>query len=356
MIRLLVLQYLYNLSDERVIEEVSLNLTYMWFLKINPDEDLPDASLLSKFRVHRLRDITLDEIIIEIVKQCVDKGIIKDKGISIDATHTQANTFKAIPERVMKRLAKRIFKTYEKEIGTLPEDIEQNIPDYKGIEDKKEAKKVMKNYLEAEIKKVENTINPQEHSKTHKVVENAKAILQDPKFIEQRGVRSIVDQDARVGHKSKTADFFGYKNEYIITTHERIITAITVANGAYVDGTRFEELIELTKKTGLKPKEVYGDKAYFRKPILDTIKEMQARAYIPVSEMAYKIDEERFSYNKDSDEWFCSQGNKTINKKHRKDKSGKQTYKYYFEKEKCRECTKRAGKDKGTGTCLRKRI
>ncbi len=57
--------------------------------------------------------------------------------------------------------------------------------------------------------------------------------------------------------------------------------------------------------------------------------------------MAYKIDEELFSYNKDSDEWFCSEGNITVNKKHRKDKSGKQTYKYYFEKEKCRNCSKR---------------
>ncbi|SNS73924.1 Transposase domain [Anaerovirgula multivorans] len=47
MIRILVLQYLYNLSDERVIEEASLNLAYMWFLKINPDETLPNPSFQS---------------------------------------------------------------------------------------------------------------------------------------------------------------------------------------------------------------------------------------------------------------------------------------------------------------------
>ena len=57
--------------------------------------------------------------------------------------------------------------------------------------------------------------------------------------------------------------------------------------------------------------------------------------------MAYKIDEERFGYNKDSDEWFCNQGNKTTRKKHRNDKSGKQTYKYYFEKSICKNCTQR---------------
>ena len=83
------------------------------FLDINPEEELPHPSLLAKFRVHKLQDVTLDEIIIEIVNQCVEKGIIKDTGISIDSTHTEANTFKATPERVMKRLANKIFKTLE---------------------------------------------------------------------------------------------------------------------------------------------------------------------------------------------------------------------------------------------------
>ncbi len=341
MTKLLVLQYLYNLSDEKVIEEASLNIAYMWFLGINPEEELPHPSLLSVFRVHRLQDVTLDEIIAEIVRQCVDKGIIKDTGISIDATHTKANTFKATPERVMKRLAKKIFKTYEKESGKLPEDIDTDIPDYKEIKDHKEAKKVMKNYLEGKIEEIENIVNEEKNSKTIEILENAKEILKDPKFIEQKGVRSIVDQDARVGHKSRTEHFFGYKTEYVITTDERIITAVTVADGAYVDGTKFEELIDLTQQTGLGITEVYGDKAYFRKPILNKINEIKAKPYIPVSEMVYKIDEEKFSYNKDSDEWFCNQGNKTVKKKYMKRKCGKESYRYYFKREKCKNCPKR---------------
>lgn len=343
MIKLLVLQYLFNLSDEKVIEEASLNIAYLWFLGLNPDDDLPHPSLLAKFRVHRLQGVTLDEIIVEIVKQCVEKEIIKDTGISIDATHTEANTFKATPERVMKRLAKKIFKTYEKETGKeLPENIDQNIPNYKEIEDHKEAKQIMKNYLEKEIEKVEKIVERDKNPKTTKILENAKEILNDPKFIEQRGTRSLVDQEARVGHKSKTDHFFGYKTEFTMTTDERIITAVTVENGAYVDGTNFNRLMELTRKTGLEIEEVYGDKAYFRKPILDEINEINAKPYIPVSETTYKIDEERFSYNKDSDEWFCDEGNTTIRRTHVKRKDGREFYKYYFEKEKCKSCSKKA--------------
>lgn len=341
MVKLLVLQYLYNLSDVRVIEDASLNLAYMYFLGINPDDDLPHPSLLAKFRKHKLDEeanLTVDDIITEIVKQCIDMGIIEGEGLSIDVTHTEANTFKATPERVMKNLAKKIFKNLEKETGEVFEIINQEIPNYKEIEDSNEAKETMKAYLEETISKVEENVDLEKAPQTKLIIQNAKKILADPKFIQQKGVRSLVDQDARVGHKSKTDHFFGYKTEYVITTKERIITAVRVNNGAYVDGTQFEELIELTKKSGVKIKELYGDKAYFRKPILDKIKELDAKPYIPVSESVYRIDEERYSYNKDSDEWLCNQGNQTVKKVHKKRKNGKELYRYYFDKEKCRNC------------------
>jgi len=56
--------------------------------------------------------------------------------------------------------------------------------------------------------------------------------------------------------------------------------------------------------------------------------------------MAYKIDEELYNYNKDSDEWFCAQGNHTIRKYHKKGKK-RESYRYYFDKETCRNCPMR---------------
>ena len=129
MLRILLLQYFYNLSDEKVIEEISLNLAYMWFVGINPEDELPHPSLLAKFRVHKLKDITLDDIIKEVVTQCVEKGIIKSTGISIDATHTHANTIKKTPERLLKYLARKIIKSLDEEHGFIPEDINTDIPD-----------------------------------------------------------------------------------------------------------------------------------------------------------------------------------------------------------------------------------
>lgn len=95
--RLLFLQFLYNLSDERVIEESRYNLAYKWFLGLNPEDLLPDPSQLSRFRRHRLGAHQVEKVLEHIVKQCVEKGLIQSKSIIIDSTHTIANASKEKP-------------------------------------------------------------------------------------------------------------------------------------------------------------------------------------------------------------------------------------------------------------------
>ena len=338
MAKLLILQYLYNLSDVRVIEETSLNLAYMWFIGINPEEDLPDASLLAKFRTQRLKDTSVDDIIKEVVRQCVEKNIIKGTGLSIDATHTSANTIKKVPERIMKHLARKILKNIEEELGEIPSEINVVIPNYKDIEDHKEAKQTMKNYLENMMEEVENNVDISKIPKTEKILTGAKDILKDEKFILQKGIRSLVDKDARVGYKSKTDSFYGYKIEFAMIPEERIITAVEVSDGAYVDGTKFKDLYNRTKESGFDIKEVYGDKAYFRKPILDILKETKVEAIIPVSSSVYRIDESKYSYNKDSDQWFCQMGNYTVDKKYKKNSRGQEIFCYTFNNDMCSNC------------------
>ena len=299
MAKLCILERLYNLSDIRVIEEANCNLAYLWFLGLNPDDPLPDPSLLAKFRTQRLKDISLDEILSEIVRQCVEKGIIKGTTLAVDATHTEANCKKQVPEWVMKHLAGKIFAALAADHdGNVPAGINTDIPDYKGIEDHKEAKRVMKEYLEKTVEDAE----PFAGKVTKGVIEEVKDILSDEKFILQKGLRSLADPDARVGYKSKTESFFGYKTEYAMTTDERIITAVDVHSGEYVDGTGFHELLERTEEAGVKVEAVTADKAYFRKDILDELEQKKIESVIPVSACAYKVNEDLFSYNKDEQE------------------------------------------------------
>jgi len=173
----------------------------------------------------------------------LEKGIIEGKSVSIDATHIEANTIKKTPERLMKHLARKIIKTYVEETGQNLKDIPEE-PEYQEIADYKEAKAVMKDYLETVVDIVEENIST-ESKKTNEVIKKAKEIINDPKFINQKGVRSLIDEDARVGRKSKTQDFYGYKTEFVMTTDERIITSVRTADGAYIDGSYSKEMLEL---------------------------------------------------------------------------------------------------------------
>jgi transposase len=334
MLRIQILKYLYNLSDEQLIQDLTVNMAYKWFVGLNPEDPLPETSLLTKFRTQRLQDISMDAIITEIVRQCVEKGIIKSSnGIVIDTTHIEANTIKKVPERIMKQLAKNIFKAKEQE--------EYEIPDYTQIEDHAEAKQVMKDYLEDLIEQVSKETTEE----VIQAVEEAREILASDLFIEQKGIRSLVDKDARVGYKSKTQSFYGYKAELCQTTDGSLITSIIVEPGNYVDGYHFKDHLEETLQSGLTVSGVYGDKAYFRPDILNLIKEKEASAYIPVSASTYKIDEELFSYNKDSDQWFCVMGNETVKVKAKtRERQGKKEklLEYSFERECCRNCPLRA--------------
>lgn len=133
MCKLFFLQELYNLSDKRLIEEACYNLAFLFFLGLDPEDTLPDKSLLSKFQTKRFPDDKpLDIILSTIVKQCVEKGLIKGNSVGIDAAHIEANTIKKTPERLMKHLARKILKAFEEEKGNhlceLPE-----VPNYEEI-------------------------------------------------------------------------------------------------------------------------------------------------------------------------------------------------------------------------------
>ena len=120
-----------------------------------------------------------------------------------------------------------------------------------------------------------------------------------------------------------------------------------------MDGKEFAPLLERTQNAGVTVHELYGDKAYFRKDILEMLEKQKIKGYIPVSASVYKIDEELFSYNKDSDQWFCFMGNYTVSRqkkiRHRATNREYEVYSYMFKKEQCKTCPHRdkcMGKDK----------
>lgn len=83
------LQFLYDLSDRQVEDQVNLHLACKWFVGLQPDETGPDHTALCRFR-SRLGADKFQQIFNEIVRQAREAGLVHDRLRLLDATHLAA--------------------------------------------------------------------------------------------------------------------------------------------------------------------------------------------------------------------------------------------------------------------------
>ncbi len=93
LIKMLLIGYLYGIESERKLEqEVCVNIAYRWFLGIELDEPVPDHSTISQLRRRKFNGTTVfRDIFDEIVRKCIDSGLVTGKLLLTDSTHIKAN-------------------------------------------------------------------------------------------------------------------------------------------------------------------------------------------------------------------------------------------------------------------------
>ena len=92
MVRILMLGYLYNLSENRLFEEVKMHAAYRWFCNLGFNDKVPDRTVLNRLRNHRwASDGIFEKILHEIVRQCVVIGLVRGKHLAVDGTKIRAN-------------------------------------------------------------------------------------------------------------------------------------------------------------------------------------------------------------------------------------------------------------------------
>jgi len=89
MFKIIFLQFLYNVSDRRIEEEVHFNLVLKWFTGLAIDESPPDASSLTRFR-DRLGEERFARIFNQIVEIAREKGLVSDRLSIVDSTDVKA--------------------------------------------------------------------------------------------------------------------------------------------------------------------------------------------------------------------------------------------------------------------------
>ena len=93
MFKMLLIGYLYGIKSEwRLVEEVQLNIAYRWFCGFELDDTIPNHSTFSKTRTRKWQQSDLfQKAFYEIVKQCIDSGLIDGEAMAADGSYIPAN-------------------------------------------------------------------------------------------------------------------------------------------------------------------------------------------------------------------------------------------------------------------------
>lgn len=94
MIKILLLQHLYNLSDREVLQRAQTDVAFRFFLGLSLQDALPNYSSLSYFR-GRLGEQTFRELFDAVVAQAIEQGLVKNRLRLTDASHVLADV--AVP-------------------------------------------------------------------------------------------------------------------------------------------------------------------------------------------------------------------------------------------------------------------
>lgn len=89
MFKLLVLQFLYDVSDRELEEAARDRISFRWFCEIGPMQSPPDHSAFCRFR-DRIGPETIKQLFDDLVLVAADKGFVVDKLSLVDATAVKA--------------------------------------------------------------------------------------------------------------------------------------------------------------------------------------------------------------------------------------------------------------------------
>jgi len=91
LLRALVVQMLYSIRSERLLmEEVEYSILFRWFVGLNLDEEVWDATVFTKNRDRLLEADVAKEFLAQVVELARQKGFVSDEHFTVDGTLLEA--------------------------------------------------------------------------------------------------------------------------------------------------------------------------------------------------------------------------------------------------------------------------
>ena len=121
LLRAQLLQMLYSIRSERLLmEEMDYNLLFRWFVGLNADDDVWDATTFTKNRDRLLQADIAKEFLAQVVEQARSKGLTSDEHFTVDGTLLEAWA------------GAKSFQPKEREPGPPPDDPGNPTVDFRG--------------------------------------------------------------------------------------------------------------------------------------------------------------------------------------------------------------------------------
>ena len=90
MLRIYLVQNLYNLSDMATVAEVIDSRAFSDFCGVDSSNQVPDGDTLGRFRNLLMKNNLQEKIFAQVVEQLMKRGLILKRGTIVDSTFIEA--------------------------------------------------------------------------------------------------------------------------------------------------------------------------------------------------------------------------------------------------------------------------
>src|SRR5450432_1340234 len=294
LLRILLIGYLYGVTSERkLVEELRMHLAWRWFTGLGFDQEIPHHSTFSKNRHGRFQESKLFEQLFEqIVRQCVEVGLVKGEDLLVDGSFVEANAAKQsrIPREQLAEAA-QVHHT-------------------------------MRQYL-VELEQQ----NP----------------VEEP--VHQQDQVSTTDPDSTYATKGGTPARLGYYDNYLVDNDSCVIVGVqaTAARMSQETVAAQAMLIRFAEWQGQQPESVAADTTYGNGEFLQWLADRSITPYMRTRDSIHRkrspfFGPERFTYEPENNRYICPAG-QILNYGGRNQRN--RTYAYIGTRKKCGPCSLR---------------
>jgi IS5 family transposase len=271
------------------VENARLNLAYKYFLGLAVDAEVPDYTTISYFRTQRLGEEKFRSVLEQIIRQCINKGLVKGKRQIIDSTPVIANITLSSFTRLVRKCRENVLKTIEKQDAKIAARL--------GLKELQSAKQVKfastEEGLQQEIEAAGKLLDSVTADLRAKKIRPTEELQKDLGLLEKAvadreehakdKLLSPVDPDARQGKKTNHS-WPGYKAHIIMEEATGIITGVETTPANATDGSQLQPMLKEQEEVhAIKPQELTADKAYDWGENLESLASNQTIANIALS-------------------------------------------------------------------------